>query len=208
MNGINKNVFVIFFSLACVVTLRADSACAGAAEKALHRLPPRPARATSHASRPCHGSYVPGSLCAHRQLDARLGAPLPVVPLTPWGLPARRLSELARLCLHDPASLDGPGTFSFGAMPEGDGEGLTWVELTRGLLVYWVGLQVVQGGTVVQACHVMAPTEWNFNPHGAVAQYIARLDAIQPADEFRARCVCSWLPSIPLCLSRCCASTH
>ncbi|MBY0466374.1 MAG: hypothetical protein K2W33_15655, partial [Burkholderiales bacterium] len=120
--------------------------------------------------------------CAHTGSWTRLGAPPPVAALTPWGLLGSRLAELARLCLHDPASQSGPGALSFGAMPVGDGQGLAWVEMARGLLVHWVSLQVSQGGTVVHACHVMAPTEWNFHPHGAVARYIARLDASQPAD--------------------------
>lgn len=67
-------------------------------------------------------------------------------------------------------------------MPKGDGQGLAWVEMARGLLVYWVSLQLVKGGTVVQACHVLAPTEWNFHPHGVVAQHLSRVGADEPAD--------------------------
>lgn len=41
LKGINKNVFVTFFSLVCVISLRADSVWAGAAVKALQQPPCR-----------------------------------------------------------------------------------------------------------------------------------------------------------------------
>lgn len=120
--------------------------------------------------------------CAHTGSWTRLGAPRPAGLLTPWGLLGSRLSELARLCLYDAANPAGPDTLSFGAMQTGEGQGLAWVEMARGLLAHRVDIREVQDGAMVSACNVLAPTEWNFHAHGVVAQYIAELDVSLPAE--------------------------
>jgi Ni,Fe-hydrogenase I large subunit len=64
----------------------------------------------------------------------------------------------------------------------GEGQGLAWVEMARGLLVHRVAVNHTQGPAKVVACDVIAPTEWNFHPHGVVAQYATGLDVGEPAD--------------------------
>lgn len=126
--------------------------------------------------------------CAHTGSWTRLNHPLPRWPLdppTPWGLLGSRLAELVRLCLHTP---DQPAPLLHGAVQTGTHQGLAWVEMARGLLIHRVELNLVgTGQPTVRACNVLAPTEWNFHPHGAVAQAIARLDADQPAADAERR---------------------
>ena len=47
-----------------------------------------------------------------------------------------------------------------------------WCEMARGLLLHWV--QLDPSGQV-QDYRVLAPTEWNFHPAGALARAIADL---------------------------------
>jgi hypothetical protein len=71
-----------------------------------------------------------------------------------------------------------------GALSLAPGEGIAWSEMARGLLVHWVQLDE-SGPTAdarVAACRVLAPTEWNFHPHGAVAQSLALMSpGVRPA---------------------------
>lgn len=59
-----------------------------------------------------------------------------------------------------------------GALPLGNRQALAWCEMARGLLLHWVELDA-QGG--VQDYRVLAPTEWNFHPAGALARAVAAL---------------------------------
>jgi hypothetical protein len=68
-----------------------------------------------------------------------------------------RLRELALL-------LAGHGGAALGAMALPDGGGLAWVENARGLLMH--RLRLVQG-RMADYC-IVAPTEWNFHPAGAL----------------------------------------
>jgi hypothetical protein len=70
-----------------------------------------------------------------------------------------RLRELALL-------LAGRGMPAVGAMPMPGGSGVAWVETARGLLIHQA---VVRGGRV-DAYRIVAPTEWNFHPEGALAE--------------------------------------
>ena len=146
--------------------------------------------ALAHALRSQPGfSLAPHWLggCAHTGSWTRLNHPLPRWPLdppTPWGLLGSRLAELVRLCLHTP---DQPEPLLHGAVQTGTHQGLAWVEMARGLLIHRVELNLGTGQPTVRACNVLAPTEWNFHPHGAVAQAIARLDADQPAAQAERR---------------------
>jgi coenzyme F420-reducing hydrogenase alpha subunit len=54
-----------------------------------------------------------------------------------------------------------------------EGEGLAQVEAARGVLVHWLRLE---GGSVA-GHRILAPTEWNFHPQGALAQGLAGLPA-------------------------------
>jgi hypothetical protein len=74
---------------------------------------------------------------------------------------------------------------SSGAMPLGDGQAIAWCEMARGLLLHWVQLDDQHR---VQDYRVLAPTEWNFHPEGALAQALTQLD---PTDEDAAWCLAS-----------------
>lgn len=101
------------------------------------------------------------------------------LPLTPWSLLGSRVAELVRLCLPDG---DGQGArvLQHGGLHLGPDDGLAWVEMARGLLVHRVRLHGDGADSRVQACQVLAPTEWNFQPQGEVAHRVAALDARAP----------------------------
>ena len=42
--------------------------------------------------------------------------------------------------------------------------------MARGLLVHAVKLDGQGTASRIQTCHVLAPTDWNFHPHGPVAR--------------------------------------
>jgi coenzyme F420-reducing hydrogenase alpha subunit len=44
--------------------------------------------------------------------------------------------------------------------------------MARGLLIHQVQLDSTQAEARVASCQVLAPTEWNFHPQGAVAQVL------------------------------------
>ena len=72
---------------------------------------------------------------------------------------ARFVARLAELC-----------SFAAGASPQIGGSGLEpgcgigWVETSRGLLLHYAQLD----GNRVRAYRIVAPTEWNFHPQGAL----------------------------------------
>lgn len=99
----------------------------------------------------------------------------------PWLRLGARIAELARLSLPDEAAHSGAGWLASGALNIGPGEGLAWVEMARGLLLHHVQLDDVQANPRVAAYRVLAPTEWNFHPHGAVAAALETL----PIDDTR-----------------------
>ena len=73
---------------------------------------------------------------------------------------AARLSELARIACGNP-----PAVPLAGSVPLGAGRGLGWVETARGLLMHQIDLD----GEKVRRYRIVAPTEWNFHPRGALA---------------------------------------
>jgi hypothetical protein len=83
-----------------------------------------------------------------------------------WMRMASRLIDLARLGTNEGASW-----LCRGALMTAPGESIAWTEMARGLLVHWVRLE---GGRVSQ-CRVLAPTDWNFHPRGALAQALPHL---------------------------------
>jgi Ni,Fe-hydrogenase I large subunit len=93
---------------------------------------------------------------------------------------AARLIELARLASAEPPTLSG-------ALPLAAGEGIGWVETARGLLVHRVRLGM---DTRIAAYRVVAPTEWNFHPDGAVPRGLA---AATFADAAAAARAARWL---------------
>lgn len=88
---------------------------------------------------------------------------------------AARLAELVRLALPG-----GEGHLRSGRIALGPGEGLAWAEMARGLLVHHVRLDGRGDEARIDACHVLAPTEWNFDAEGAVAAALEKLDPAAP----------------------------
>lgn len=96
---------------------------------------------------------------------------------TAWDRLVARVVDLLQL-----ASPQGDEWLTRGALPLNPGEGIAWTEMARGLLIHWVRLDA--SGQSVEACRVLAPTEWNFHPRGVLAQALAALSA-RPAEERR-----------------------
>lgn len=104
-----------------------------------------------------------------------------------WLRLGARLAEAVRLSLPDTPGRCGASWLRQGALALGDGEGLAWCEMSRGLLVHRVQLDsTATGGPCIAECDVLAPTEWNFHPRGAVARALAALPA-QDADDHAVR---------------------
>jgi len=81
------------------------------------------------------------------------------------------LVEIAAIQPHTPAQ-QLPALLASGAQRVGDGQAIAWCEMARGLLLHWVQLDAQ--GRVVDY-RVVAPTEWNFHPQGALAQALTDL---------------------------------
>jgi hypothetical protein len=94
---------------------------------------------------------------ARLQSDALLQA---LVQRCQSRVPARCVARLRELALL----LAGHGRAALGATALPDGGGLAWVENARGLLMH--RLRLVQGRTADY--RIVAPTEWNFHPAGAL----------------------------------------
>lgn len=95
-------------------------------------------------------------------------------PLSLWIRLGARLADLVRIALGR--------ELACGALALGRGEGLAWTEMSRGLLLHWARLEpgpLSPGTARVADFRVLAPTEWNFHPHGALADALRshRLDA-------------------------------
>jgi hypothetical protein len=88
--------------------------------------------------------------------------------------------ELISAPTEPPATL-----LSSGALPLGGGQAIAWCEMARGLLLHWVQLDAQNR---VQDYRVLAPTEWNFHPDGALEQALTQLD---PTDATAAWCLAS-----------------
>ena len=76
---------------------------------------------------------------------------------------------------HPAAQLAGAARPAFGALTLGRGEGIAWSEMSHGLLVHWVRLQAGETDPATAPAerdHVLAPTEWNFHPDGALSRAI------------------------------------
>jgi Ni,Fe-hydrogenase I large subunit len=94
-----------------------------------------------------------------------------------------RWLELVEIAVADPdTASQGPvPLLAMGSLDLGQGQALAWCEMARGLLLHWV--QLDQQGAV-QDYRVLAPTDWNFHPDGALAQALA---ALAPGDTAAAR---------------------
>ena len=100
-----------------------------------------------------------------------------------WSRLQARWIELLELISAPPKPAS--ALLSSGALPLGDGQAIAWCEMARGLLLHWVQLDEQYH---VQDYRVLAPTEWNFHPDGALAQALTQLD---PSNADAAWCLAS-----------------
>jgi len=84
------------------------------------------------------------------------------------------LLELACIDCNPTEQKNAPALLDSGALHLGQGQAIAWCEMARGLLLHWVQLNP-QGG--VEDYRVLAPTEWNFHPEGALAHALTALSA-------------------------------
>jgi len=100
-----------------------------------------------------------------------------------WTRMSARWLELVEIAAVNPQTAGQARSplLASGALDLGDGQALAWCEMARGLLLHWVQLDA-QGG--VQDYRVLAPTEWNFHPDGALARALA---ALLPGDAVSAQ---------------------
>ena len=103
-------------------------------------------------------------------------APAARAPGSAWIRFGSRLADLAHIALATP----GRPWLQQGAVAIAPGESIAYSEMARGLLLHWVQLDAndLAAGAPdprVARCRVVAPTEWNFHPHGLVAQALACL---------------------------------
>jgi Ni,Fe-hydrogenase I large subunit len=92
-----------------------------------------------------------------------------------------RVTELAQIVAGRP-----PATPLVGCRTLGPHRGLGWVETARGLLLHAVELD----GLRVKSYRIVAPTEWNFHPRGAL---VAGLLGAHVMDEAELRRRAEWL---------------
>jgi len=93
-----------------------------------------------------------------------------------------RWVELLELSQATPQTLAQSGApLASGVQITGAGQALAWCEMARGLLLHWAHCDT-QGR--VLDYKVVAPTEWNFHPQGALAQ---ALSALSPEDSATAQ---------------------
>lgn len=95
--------------------------------------------------------------------------PATPAPVSAWLRLSARMADLARVACDERA-------LRHGALALGGGEGIAWSEMARGLLVHWVRLERGCDDPAlarVEACRVLAPTEWNFHPQGGLARWLS-----------------------------------
>ena len=103
----------------------------------------------------------------------------PAHPHSAWARLSARWLELIELAAATP-DVATP-LLASGALPLAPGQALAWCEMARGLLLHWVQLDATGA---VQDYRVLAPTEWNFHPDGALGLAVA---ALAPCDNAAAR---------------------
>ncbi len=113
--------------------------------------------------------------CAETGVWTRLNEAAPQRLNTAWLRLGARLAECVRLALPDAPERCGSQWLSLGVVPLATFEAIAWVEMARGLLLHHVQLEGHGDSARVLACHVVAPTEWNFDADGAMARVLERL---------------------------------
>jgi hypothetical protein len=94
---------------------------------------------------------------------------------------AARVTELARIAAQRPAQKP-----LLGSRRLGPGRGLGWVETARGLLLHVVDVE----DDTIKRYRIVAPTEWNFHPRGAL---VAGLIGVRATSERELRQRAEWL---------------
>lgn len=97
---------------------------------------------------------------------ARVAADTAIEAGDAWLRLGARIAELAALSVAP----DDAAPLTAGALQLGDGDGIAWCEMARGMLLHRVKLR--EAGATVAEYRVVAPTEWNFHPQGLAAQMI------------------------------------
>jgi hypothetical protein len=108
-----------------------------------------------------------------------------------WARLAMRLAELIFLAQDAQGERLQAGAWSLGA-----GESIAWCETARGVLVHWLQ---VDGKGCIERYGVLAPTEWNFHPQGAVAQLVRALPELVAPHEVASAVdllVAAWDPCV------------
>jgi len=123
--------------------------------------------------------------CAETGPGVRLLGPA-APPASAWLRFGARLAELLGLTLGRTEAGHAPPRLLCGSLHLGAGEGLAWVEMARGLLVHGVRLEGSGPQARIAACRVLAPTEWNFHPRGAVARRLERMGPVPTHAELQA----------------------
>ncbi|CAB3738553.1 hypothetical protein LMG22037_06242 [Paraburkholderia phenoliruptrix] len=100
---------------------------------------------------------------------------------TAWLRLGARIAELAGLMVmpRDPAR--SAEALQCGALRIEPGQALGWCEMARGLLLHWVRVRETQHGPVIDGYRIVAPTEWNFHPRGALARTLEGLGPVEGA---------------------------
>lgn len=112
-----------------------------------------------------------GALARHRNHDRVAGALRS--GNTAFARVTARLVELAALLGQTRA--DTPPELT-GSVRLREGDAISWVQTSRGLLMHRVTLE----GPLVARYRIVAPTEWNFHPHGAFTAGVSQLCATSP----------------------------
>jgi coenzyme F420-reducing hydrogenase alpha subunit len=100
-----------------------------------------------------------------------------------FGLGARLIACLTELSQIPAQMLSILDTLNDSAKPDerpalGDGVGVAQIGAARGRLVHAVEM----AGDKVMCYRILAPTEWNFHPHGAAAHGLAKITAARRED--------------------------
>lgn len=98
-------------------------------------------------------------------------------PASAWERLGARIADLARLSLPDAPRRAGAAWLAAGALQTVPGEGLAFVETARGLLIHRARIEGHPAGRRVAGYDVVAPTDWNFHPLGAVAHALEGMPA-------------------------------
>lgn len=122
-------------------------------------------------------------------------SPIPPAHTSAWSRLASRWQEVLDIATATPLAEDArhDTLLSSGALALGEHCAIAWCEMARGLLCHWVKLD--DQGRVADY-RVLAPTEWNFHPQGALA---LALGALSPDDVPAAHCLAAAFDACVAC---------